>query len=44
MEVDDEEGGAQLLVLQQPRHLDEQVHRLVPHPPDVVVQLPILQQ
>ena len=43
VEVDDQEGGAQLLVLQQPRHFDEQVHGLVPHPPNVLVQLPVLQ-
>ncbi len=42
VEVDDQEGGAQLLMLQQTRHLYEQVHRLVPHPPHVVVQLPVL--
>ena len=43
VEVVDEEDSAQLLGLEGAGQLHEQVHAGVPHPVQVVVQLPILQ-
>lgn len=42
IEIDDKEDGCGSLLLEAARQFDEQVHGHVPHPPDVVVQLPIL--
>lgn len=44
VKVVDEKDGAQLLGLEGARQLHEQVHAGVPHPVQVVVQLPILRQ
>ena len=42
VEVVDEEDGPQLLCLEGARQLHEQIHAGVPHPVQVVVKLPIL--
>ena len=46
IEIDGEENGAVALAprLQHTRQADQLLHHLVPHPPQVVVQLAVLQR